>query len=129
MARIEWVKHRLENWALWHERSSSGGLGYASQAIFMSVQTSAPNREAIIPVEELDAALTDQAVSSLKPGRPQLHDTLHLIYLAGIGIKAAARTCGCAESTIKARLEQADHALAQWFQDRSAAAAQRSFTS
>ena len=131
MARIDWIKLRLNNWALWHERGGAGGLGYASQSIFLAVQTSAPNREARVPVDEIDAALTDQAVSSLKPTRPQLHQTLGLIYLAGVGVKGAARECGCAESTIKARLEQADHALAEWFRARSEAQAKAkgSFTS
>lgn len=118
MARIEWVKQRLENWALWHERAAGGGLGYATQSSFLNEVDSSRYREAWVPVDEVDAGITDQAVASMKPDREHLYSTLLLIYLRGCGIKEASRALGKAESTIKAHLDQADNYLAQWFSER-----------
>lgn len=138
MARIEWVKQRLENWALWHERGRGGGLGYATQSILLVERVDGGEREARIPVDEIEAAVTDEAVEALKLGYGHLHKTLHLIYLRGVGIKETARAMDRGESTIKAQLDRADQLLAQWFterQRRKAAEAEalraklRSFTS
>lgn len=125
MARIEWVKLRLNNWALWKHREATGGLGYASQAAFLN-EPSGGYRESIIPVDDVDAAVTNSAVESLRDKRYQLYETLQCIYPRGLGIKETARRCGLAESTIKAHLDQADHALAEWFRER--AESKRSFT-
>lgn len=118
MARIEWVKHRLENWALWKDRENSGGLGYATRSVLLSEAVDR-YREAVIPVDDVDAAVTNQAVESLRPTRSHLYITLQHIYVAGIGIKETARRMARAESTIKANLEQADHALSEWFGERA----------
>jgi len=118
MARIEWVKQRLENWALWKEREVHSGLGFAKQSVLLSDAVDR-YREASIPVDSVDAALTNTAVESLRDGRSHLYMTLQLIYIAGIGIRETARRMARAESTIKAHLEQADHALSQWFGERA----------
>jgi DNA-directed RNA polymerase specialized sigma24 family protein len=114
VARIEWVKHRLENWALWKERESRGGLGWATQSVLLSDVVDR-TREIQLPVDDIDASLTDKAVESLKPARQQLYERLYLIYIDGVGVREAARRQCCAESTIKASLDQADHALSAWF--------------
>ena len=118
MARIECVKHRLDNWALWKARNEGGGLGFSSTTSFLHEVDSSRYREARIPVDEVDAGVTDQAVESLRPDRSHLYETLLLIYLRDSGIKGAARETGRAESTIKAHLDQADQVLAQWFTER-----------
>lgn len=118
MARIEWVQHRLENWALWHERGRGGGLGYATQSILLSDPTDR-GRDVWVPVDEIDAAVTDEGVEALKLGHGHLHKTLQLIYLRGCGIKAAARQMARAESTIKAQLDRADQLLALFFSERA----------
>jgi hypothetical protein len=128
MARIEWVKQRLENWALWKERERGGGLGFSSTTSFLHDADTSRYREARVPVDEVDASVTDQAVESLRPVRSHLFETLHFIYPGGLGIKETARRMARAESTIKAHLDQADHALKLWFDDRrerQAAALQR----
>lgn len=118
MARIEWVKQRLENWALWKARESGGGLGFSSTTSFLHEVDSSRYREAKIPIDEVDASVTDQGVELLKLGNGHLYETLHLVYIAGVGIRAtAARMCR-AESTIKSHLDQADHRLASWFLER-----------
>lgn len=118
MARIEWVKLRLNNWALWKERESRGGLGFATRSVLLC-ESSSSYRESVIPVDEVDAGVTNSAVEALRPGRVQLWQVLQLIYVQGVGIKEAARRAGRAESTIKAQLEQADHALSAWFGERT----------
>ena len=117
MARIEWVKHRLDNWALWKERESSGGLGYATQSVLLAERVDR-YREVMIPVDEVDASVTNTAVESLRPSRSHLYVTLQHIYIQGVGIKETARHMARAESTIKANLDSADHALSEWFGER-----------
>ncbi|HEY5579671.1 MAG TPA: hypothetical protein VIK56_00705 [Rhodoferax sp.] len=119
MARIEWVKHRLNNWAFWKVRESSGGLGFHTQAAFLGDCNSDRYRESVIPVDDVDAELTNQAVESLRIDRSHLHQTLQLIYIEGIGIKMTARRMARAESTIKANLDQSDAVLSAWFTDRA----------
>ncbi|MDP3650891.1 MAG: hypothetical protein Q8R67_04325 [Rhodoferax sp.] len=120
MARIDYIKYRLDNWALWKVRESSGGLGFATQAVFLSEPVDG-HKELMGTIEETDAVLTNQAVESLWPARQHLYSTLQLIYIAGIGIKAAAQHMGRAESTIKANLEASDQALSVWFSERAEA--------
>jgi hypothetical protein len=55
MARIEWVRQRLENWALWHERGRGGGLGYATQSVLLAERVDG-DRQAFVPVDEIEAA-------------------------------------------------------------------------
>lgn len=117
MARIEWVKVRLNNWSLWVLAEASGGLGFASQAAFLNDAPQA-ERESKIPVDEIDASVTNDAVESLRQPKRHLYDTLHSFYPRGLGIKETARRAGVAESTIKAHLEQADGLLRVWFLER-----------
>lgn len=113
MARIEWVKQRLDNWARWKEKEQRHGLGFYSQSAFLRIAVdSSGYRDAAIPVDDVEARDTDEAVQSLLASHPQLHRTLVLIYLEDTGIRNAAVKLVCAESTVKARLEQADHLIA-----------------
>jgi hypothetical protein len=118
MARIEWVKQRLDNWALWHERMAGGGLGFASQSSFLKEVDSSRYREAWVPCDEVEAGVTDQGVASMKDPHQHLFETVIAIYLEDSGIKGAAVRRRCAESTIHAHLSQADAYLARWFTER-----------
>lgn len=118
MARIEWVERRLENWALWKERRSSGASGYASQSIFADGPSARGHGEAMVPVDDIEASITDDAVESLKLGWGHLHQTLHLVYVKGLGIRETAERMHRAMSTIHAQLGQADLQLAAWFNER-----------
>jgi hypothetical protein len=120
MARNEYIKHRLNNWALWKVRESSGGLGFATCSVLLNEPVDG-HRELMGTIEDTDAELTNEAVESLRAGKPHLHRTLYLIYIDAVGIKAAARSMTRAESTIKANLDQADHALSAWFSERDEA--------
>jgi hypothetical protein len=130
MARIDWIKSRLDNWALWAAAQRAGSLGFASQSALLLSERVDETREVRLPVDEIDAAVTDQAVSSLKPTHPELHRTLVLIYVHGIGVKATASDQYTEPSTIYARLGRADVLLRMWFNERAErqAAAKRSFT-
>lgn len=119
MARIDWVHHRLENWARWHATMNGGGLGFASQAVFLSEVVDCDRQlQARIPIDEVDGGVTHEAVEALKLGHGHLHQTLRLYYLRGEGIKGTARMMRRAESTIHAQLGQADALLATWFNER-----------
>lgn len=120
MARLERIKHRLNNWAMWKSREASGGLGYATRSVLLSdVWCRGSYNGMVIPVLEQDAEETNLAVESLKLTRSHLYVTLDCIYLKDLGIKATARRMLRAESTIKLQLEQADHAIAQWLEERA----------
>ena len=127
MARIEWVKQRLHNWALYKNRERGGGIGFATQSVILR-ESNGGYRESIIPIDEVDASLTDQAVESLRPARDHLYLTLACIYLRDLGIKGTARHTCKAESTVHAHLEQADVALSAWFGERAALKKKSSIT-
>jgi predicted metal-dependent TIM-barrel fold hydrolase len=118
MARIDWVRQRLENWALWHERMNSGGIGWATRSAYLTERVDGDRPEARVPVDEVEAAITDEGVQSLLVTYADLHRTLTLIYLKGIGVAATARNTQRAVSTIHAQLAHADQLLATWFIER-----------
>lgn len=119
MARIEWIKLRLNNWALWKVREASGGLGWATQSSFLNDFNACSSRESRVPVDEVDASVTDQAVESLKVTHQHLYETLQLIYPLGIGVRESARRIGIGESSVRARLDHADAVLRDWFNARA----------
>lgn len=127
MARIEWVQQRLKNWAMWKAREDGGGLGYPSQSSFMNTHVDGGYREAIIPIDDCDASVTNDAVESLRPGRPHLYAVLQCTYVKSLTARESALHLGKAESTIKALLCVADQALATWFIERHAKK-EKSFT-
>lgn len=125
MARIDWVRQRLDNWARWKEREQSGGLGFYRQSPFLRMAVDGGGyRELSIPVDDVEGRATDEAVQSLRSTHPHLHRTLVLIYLEDAGIRGAAQRLACAESTVKARLEQADHMIATFLRVKAEAAEQ-----
>jgi hypothetical protein len=132
MARIEWVKERLVIWGAWKARREDSGLGFPRINILLSMGGGGAGgyREAVVPINELEAAETDRAVESLKLVKSHLYLTLQYIYVRNTGIRLCAQRMGRAESTIKAQLEQADAEIARWYEVRreQAEASKRSFT-
>lgn len=121
MARLERIKKRLDNWAIWKARGDGGGLGYHTRNILATdVWGRGTYNGATIPVFEQEAEETDQAVASFRETRAHLYQTLQCIYLHDMGVNGTARQLGCARSTVLARLEQADAAVDMWLQDRAA---------
>lgn len=115
MARIKWITERLKRWGAWRTKRDSHGLGYAKSSIFMALPSGGSSSNDAVPINDLEAAQTDRAVESLRFTRSHLHRVLVLIYVDNAGTKLAARRMARAESTVKANLEEADHALVEWF--------------
>jgi DNA-directed RNA polymerase specialized sigma24 family protein len=129
MARVEWVKQRLENWSRWKASEAGHGLGFYTSSPFTRLAVDGGRyRELSIPVDDVEARSTDDAVQSLLGPHPQLHRTLVLIYLEDTGIRVAAVQLCCAESTVKARLEQADARIATFLRLRAQATEKSSST-
>ena len=124
MARIEWVEYRLQNWARWVlARGDSGGLGYSRIQLG---QPEAGRRslyvETKIPINDVEASATDDAVDRLYP--PGLSLTVREFYTGRGGIADKARRLCCAESTIYARIDAAHRQLADALVDQQRRAKQ-----
>lgn len=126
MARIKWVQQRLENWAIWASRGGLGGSGYARESVLASWTTDDVwsrgrySSGALIPAMEEDALEIDRAITSFKDTRRQLAEALVLVYIRNLGVLEAAHRARVASSTMHARLDQADQAIAMWLEDRAA---------
>ena len=118
MARIEWVKTRLDNWARWRCQMAGGGLGFSSQAAFLNDAPGA-EREAKIPVDEIEASVTHEGIESLKLTRPHVYEVLYCMYPFGLGVSGTCRRLGCGRANVYALLDVADRLLAAWFAARS----------
>lgn len=113
MARLERIKRRLDNWALWRARQNDAGLGFHSRSILaVDVWGRGSYNGVSIPHFDDDAVEIDAAVTALKLGKGHLYLVLYCIYVHDLGVAQTARRMHRAESTIKGYLEQADHAIA-----------------
>ncbi len=122
MARIEWVRHRLENWSRWCAQSDSGGLGFPSQSAFARLGgVTAGRGESVVPLSAIDACEIQQAVDSFKGTQSHLYLVLTLIYAKSLPRNIVAKKMCRAESTILRNLEDADHAIDRWLSDRKQA--------
>lgn len=120
MARLERIKKRLDNWAIWKARGDGGALGYHTRSILaVDVWARGSYNGALIPVFEQEAEETDRAVESFRDTRPQVYDTLHRIYLLDLGVNETARRFGMSKSTVCSHLEQADAVIDLWLQERA----------
>lgn len=120
MARIEWIEHRLQNWARWRLSQGSGPLGYASVNLSdPTPEVREPYAEAAIPIAAIDAVETDTAVKALQP--VELQRAVIQFYTGRGGIRDHARALCCGESTVYARVDQAHQKLVTYFSERHAA--------
>lgn len=140
MARIDWVKDRLEAWAIWSMRNAGGARGFAKESILVSETWSRGSYNHMpIPVNEQECWDMDRAVAALKLSKSHLFLTLVAIYLQDKGVLLVAQEMGRSPATIHAQLDQADRAIAAWFGEQwearerakaqAAAAKQGGFTS
>jgi hypothetical protein len=120
MARIEWVRHRLEEWGRWSQQSESGALGYPSQSAFARMGPSAGRNEAVVPTIALQASETDDAIKSLQLTQSHLFLAVTLTYAHGLPRHIVAKRMSRAESTVSANLVAADHAIKRWLDDKAA---------
>ncbi len=119
MARIEWVKTRLNNWALWRVQMAGNGLGFAAQAAFLNDATGSNEREAKIPVDEIEASVTHEGIESFKHARPHVYQVLYCMYPFGLGVSGTCRRLECDRANVYALLDVADRLLAAWFAGRA----------
>lgn len=122
MARIEHIKRRLENWALWKDRESRGGLGFSATSAFLRQHSGDGYREIPVPIIDEDASITDQAVASLQPSRPDLHRAIWLHYIGEphqLTVVGVAAACGVSVDAAHKRMAAADRAIALWLQERA----------
>lgn len=124
MARIEWVRLRLNNWVLWKLSMQGGGLGFATQSVLLTERVdSSRDIDLSSTIDNVDAEKTNSAVESLRLSHPVLYPVVQTYYV-GKGLESArytARLMGKAESTIKANLEQIDQVLRVWFDTNKSA--------
>jgi DNA-directed RNA polymerase specialized sigma24 family protein len=125
MARIEYIRHRLEEWGRWSQQSESGALGFPSASPFARMGPSSGLRESTVPTNSLLASEMDDAVKSLQLSQSHLFMVVSLTYAKGLPRDQVARRMGRAESTISTNLEAADRALARWLDDKRVAAVNR----
>lgn len=112
MARIEWIEHRLLNWARWVAMPGGGSLGYAAVSLGAANGGRAGYAEAVIPVSSVEARETDDAVRLL-PG--ELRYTVLEVYTGrGTERERLAKLC-CSKATMHARVERAHRLLADHF--------------
>ncbi len=115
MSKIDWVETRLLNWARWKAAEASGGLGYASASMLTERVDQSRYRESVIPVDSVEADVTEQAVKALPP---DLGRTVYLLYVQDSGVKQGAKLLGIGERAVAQRVDTAHAALARWFSDR-----------
>ena len=120
MARIEWIRHKLDNWGRWCTQQDSGGLGYPRQWAVGRIGGSVASSEASIPIDNLDASKTDQAVKSLQGRQSHLYLVLTLHYAHGLPRHLVAKRMARTERQVRNNLEEADAALARYFEDKKA---------
>lgn len=116
MARDVEIERKLMQWASWKE-GRGGSLGYKSAGF--ELRTAGGYREAAIPINDIEAGVTDQAVLRL----PSAHRAaVEAYYLRGGSVaQAAARLC-IGERMLQVRIGQAHDMLRRWFADRERAA-------
>lgn len=114
MAKIDWIDHRLNNWARWKLAAGSGSM--AGVDLEQAGMPRDPYADAPIPISDCEASDTDAAVMLLHPG--ELKITVIEYYLGAGGLRhKLARLC-CTEPTMYARIGRAHRMLADHFTAR-----------
>lgn len=114
MPRIDSIRRRLENWQRWMLEGSSSALGYPRRSAFLRMVPATSTTESVVPVDDVEAAATHDAVESLRLRQSHLYQVLQLTYLRRMTAGEAGRAMGKGASTIALYLEQADRAIEAW---------------
>lgn len=119
MARIERIRQRLENWALWRSRLDSNSLGFHTvNVLAVDVWGRNSYNGSQIPHVEQEAEETDQAVQEMGQAKSHLRATVCDYYLRDLGVSEIARNIGKGPSTVHAQLGQADQFIDRWLQEQ-----------
>lgn len=117
--RIPEIQARLDRWAIWCDRATSGSSGSASWLAYM-VDLAAGRRVhdgdrsygCEIPVDNIECSRTNQAVNALPM---ELRQAVGAWHGARSGtLEEVARRLGIVKTTLWRRLGQADHRIAEW---------------
>lgn len=111
MRRIDWVRHRLENWSRWSIQREDG-LGYPSQSPFARLGVPSSKGSDYIPTNNIDASEIDYMVNSFRLSRSHLYIVLQLHYVKGYQINRVAKMMSKSERSVREHLCEADHAIA-----------------
>lgn len=123
MARIEWVRQRLENWARWVVQREACGTGYPRRAVFArEMGASASTDWTSLPINDVDAERTHEAVEGMRLQHSPLWLVLQCHYVGDpqerparrrpLATDEIAQRMHSTRRAVQLRLEQADHMLA-----------------
>lgn len=118
MARIEYIEHRLLNWARWREGGAIGGLGYSAMKYgeqAMTADYQSRYRESRIPVDACEAEETDRSVASLDSTHRR---TVEVVYLQQLSSRGAALKLCVSAAAVDQRLWAAHRSISRWLDDR-----------
>jgi DNA-directed RNA polymerase specialized sigma24 family protein len=111
MARLEHIRHRLEEWADWSVRKEDGARGFPRRSMLLALPSSG-YRETIIPIITSQAEETDRAVQALKMnGKGHLFKVIECVYLKGMTLGDVAMTMQRSRQGVMTLLYQADATL------------------
>ena len=124
MAKHEWVRDALDNWARWLDQSERGGLGYPRQAALARLMPSGTCADTMhVPVDDLAARRLHEAIESMRFSKPQLWLVVHLRWVGdprvdkrlrggAMSVSETARAMNQAASTVYAYVSEAVELLA-----------------
>lgn len=116
MARIEYVKRRLENWSRWSQARADGALGFSSSSPLTRIgMPRSMSFTSVATDQDAECMETERAVLSMRSTHIDLWKTMTLYYIKCYDIARCASVERVAESTLKARLCRADVVLDAWF--------------
>lgn len=111
MAKIEWVHHRLERWALWMDKGGGMGGGYGACPMWVGARVDNEVRqEAMIPINDEECSKTHEAIQALPE---PLNVTIATYYLYDSG--HTQRKLGISASVLSQRIDQSHKLLSQVF--------------
>lgn len=118
MARNEWVRDKLINWANWLVERQSGSRGYPKQTTFARLAGDRMSTESVVPTDDLDASNTNAAMGVLRAAAPHLWLALMCRYIGDPRVRAGkrrplhqgeiAKALCVSESTVKRHLADAE---------------------
>ncbi len=118
MARIEEIKHRLENWSRWCNSDKYVAKGYPAQSTFYRLMSKAGRCEAELDILVDDAIEINAAVLSLQFHKSHLYLVLMLTYARNCPRHMTALKMRKAESTVSQNLCDADKAVERWLENK-----------
>lgn len=109
----EWLRARLDNWARWVVQRETGALGWSRQSPLIGWMPSAGVVEARIPIDDVGAGETEQALQGLRLVNGTWWRALQCVYVGDpMADKRRRRPMGHAE--IARVMGVTDRAVRNW---------------